>query len=70
MQFGIKLFFHPTPEKIRNLGDLFLGAFNLAGISALLTEHATAGFIVMGIGFACKILSNMCTTVEKKNPKK
>jgi len=65
MNFGIKYIFHPTPDKIRTLGDCLLGAFGIGGsLSAVFGTHHTITGIALSIGFLLKIASNMF--VEKK----
>ncbi len=61
MKFGVQFIFHPTPEKMRNVGDTLLSAFNVAGVSTILATHSSLGLIVMGVGYGLKIVSNMFT---------
>jgi len=70
MRCGIKFLLCPTPEKIRNAGDLLLSAFSLAGVGTILAENTTLGLIFLGTGYALKILSNMFTDAPKSEKTK
>jgi hypothetical protein len=65
MKFHYKYYYHPTPAKMRKLGDALLGVSQFATGYAVINDSKELAIAFMVIGLLGKFLTNFYT--ENKN---
>ena len=58
MKFSIKYYYHPTPAKMRKLGDALLGVSQFATGYAVVNDSKELAIAFMIIGLAGKFMTN------------
>ena len=59
MKFNIKYYYHPTPAKMRKLGDALLGVSQLATGYAVVNDSKELAIAFMILGLVGKFITNL-----------
>ena len=66
MKFGWKMYFEPTPKRIRVLGDSLVASATFGASMAAMGGHPMAATAIMIVGVLGKFISNFFTDEPKK----
>ena len=59
MKFNIKYYYHPTPAKMRKLGDALLGVSQFATVYAVVNDSKELAIAFMILGLVGKFMTNL-----------